>query len=103
MGGRRPAPLSGATVTVLVIAAGWWLSERGAALDQNRNVVVLLTGVLLGIAIPALVGMWRRPMDPHPRRLLVAALCFTVGNYRLVEASWASTLGAAVWFSMPAL
>jgi hypothetical protein len=103
MGARRVPPVVGATLTILVTAAGWWLSERGGAIDQDRKVVVLLTGVLLTMAVPAVVGMWRRPTDRLPRRLLVAALLFAVGHYRLVEASWASALGAGVWLATPAL
>lgn len=100
---RRLLPLAGAALTVAVTAVGWWLSELGAVGYQDRKVVMLLTGVLWTMAVPALVGMWRRPMDRYPRNLLLAALCFSVGNLRLVEASWAATLGAAVWLATPAL
>ena len=103
MSARRLVPAAGAALTLLVVALGWWLSERSASVYQDRKVVELLTGVLLAIAVPSLFGMWRRPLDPHPRRLLVAALCFTIGNFRLVEASWAATLGAAVWYATPGL
>jgi hypothetical protein len=100
---RRLVPVAGAVMTIVVTALGWWLSERGTAFDQDRKVVVLLTGVLLAMAIPALVGMWRRPTDRLPQRLLVAGLLFAVGHYRLVEASWASALGAGVWLATPVL
>jgi len=99
---QRLAPAAGGVATAIVIVLGWWLFERGAALHQDRKVVVLLTGVLVTIAMPALVAMRRRPLDRHPRRWLIAALCFTVGYFRLVEDPWAATLGAAVWFGTPA-
>jgi len=103
MTSRRLVPLAGAAATVVVTAVGWWLSERGAALEQDRKVVALLTGVLLTMATPAVVGMWRRPSDRLPRQLLVAALLFVIGYYRAVEPAWAATLGAGVWLATPAM
>jgi hypothetical protein len=93
----------GAAATVTVIVVGWIAFEDTAVPLENRRVVALATGVTLSLAVPAVVGAWRRPTDRAPVRLLVAALALAVGNFRLLAPSSAATVGAGVWYATPLL
>src|SRR5262249_23946863 len=90
-------------LTVAVVVAGWSCFEHGASPDQDRQVVGLITAVALGLVVPSIVGGWRRPDDRRPGRVVAAALALTIGDFRLLEPSWAATLGAAAWYLTPAL
>ena len=97
----RAAVISAPGAVVAVI--GWWGFESAATPDVSRWNTAVVTAVLAAFVTSAAVGAARRPTDPRPIRLAIAAMLLTVSYFRFLHPPWLAAIGAIVWLTSPAV
>ena len=104
---RPMRPAGRATVIsapgAVVAVIGWWGFESAATPDVSRWNTAVVTAVLAAFVTSAAVGAARRPTDPRPIRLAIAAMLLTVSYFRFLHPPWLAAIGAIVWLTSPAV
>jgi hypothetical protein len=98
--GGRVAVIAATAGSLAVV--GWWGFESAAAEDVSRWNTAVITAVFAAFVTVAAFGAWRRPTDPRPIRLAVAAVLLSLSYFRFLHPPWLASVGALAWLASPA-
>lgn len=90
-----------ALVATALLPVGWVLTVRLDDLRESARFTAVLTGIVVALAVAAVVSERRRPGRPTPPLVAMLAVLVLVSPFRAMPSPWWSTIGALVWLASP--
>ena len=90
-----------AVLAVALLTVGWINALNDVRLENDLDLLSLLTGVSVTFIATGLIAEWRRPRDPVAWLIVVVGLAVGGAGLRLLQSSWVSSVGAFVFFATP--
>ena len=84
-----------------LLPAGWVLAVRLDDLRQSGRFAAVLTGIVVALAVAAVVSERRRPGRPTAPMVATLAALVLVSTFRAMPSPWWSTIGALGWLAGP--